>query len=100
MASIFFNIKNKVINKTVIKTTNKTLDFGVLTKLIKGVKITRIEPDTLLIKKRGYRKILFQKSFILKFNKLSYYKMNYHAIMFMYENSLRLCSSVVRAGDS
>ena len=36
-----------------------------LNKFRNGVKITNIKPIKLLIKKRGYREILFRKSFII-----------------------------------
>ena len=46
-------MKNRVKNKKIIKNNKIILDWGVLIKLIKGVKITKIEPETLLIKNRG-----------------------------------------------
>ncbi len=47
--------------------TNKMIkirNFGTLNKFLKGAKITKIKPAKLLIKNLGYRRILFQKSFI------------------------------------
>ena len=56
--------KSIIINKrNIIKTTR---NFLILNKFLKGDIITRIRPAKLLIKNRGYRDILFQKSFILK----------------------------------
>ncbi len=52
--------KNSI--KSIIR-NNRALD--VLYKFIKGVKIIKINPVKLVIKNRGYRKILFQKLFIL-----------------------------------
>jgi len=53
--------------------TNKTNDiitrprnFLILNKFLNGDKITKIKPAKLLIKKRGKRETLFQKSFIVK----------------------------------
>lgn len=45
-------------------------DFDVFRKILKGSKITKIKPVRLLIKKREKRKILFQKSSILKLIKI------------------------------
>ena len=42
----------------------KMRSFLILNKFLNGVKITRIKPAKLLMKKRGYRETLFQKSFI------------------------------------
>lgn len=46
--------------------TNFILD--VLYKFIKGVSIIKIKPVKLVIKKRGYLKILFQKLFISSYS--------------------------------
>ena len=66
-------------------------NFFILNRFRKGVKITKIKPTKLLIKKRGYRDILFQKSLISKtfysliFIKIIYgiYKINYYFIQSM-----------------
>ena len=39
-------------------------NLGTLNKFRNGAKITKIKPIKLLIKNRGYLRILFQKSFI------------------------------------
>ena len=39
-------------------------NFCILNKFLIGVKMIKVNPIKLLIKKRGYRKILFQKLFI------------------------------------
>ena len=49
--------------KTPIIKTN--LNFGILNKFRKGVRITKIRPIKLLIKKRGYLSMFVQKLFIL-----------------------------------
>ena len=41
-------------------------NLGTLNKFLNGAKITKIKPTKLLIKNRGYRDILFQKSLIEK----------------------------------
>ena len=60
-----------MVYKIPINSTNpiitKTRSFLILNKFLNGVKITKIKPAKLLMKKRGYREILFQKSFIKKF---------------------------------
>ena len=45
-------------------------NFVNLSKFLKGIKITRIKPITLLMKNLGYLKILVQKLFI-KFSHIS-----------------------------
>ena len=45
-------------------TNKKARNFGTLNKFLSGDIITRIDPVTLLIKKRGYREMLVQKSLI------------------------------------
>ena len=68
------------INKINDKIT-KIRSFLILNKFLNGAKITKIRPARLLIKKRGYREILFQKSFIKNLNfSFSYY--NYIYIIF------------------
>ena len=52
-------MKNNKINK--IKNIR---NFDILNKFLKGVRITSNKPIKLLMKKRGQRKILVQKSFI------------------------------------
>ena len=54
---------NSTANKKQL--SSKTIrNFGILNKFLRGAKITKINPAKLLIKNRGYREILFQKSFI------------------------------------
>ena len=70
--SIFVAYKPNILTK--IKYNNNTnnkeikikgiFNFDVLYKLIKGVSIIKIKPVKLVIKNRGYLKILFQKLFI------------------------------------
>ena len=63
-AVIFARIKyNKIINPRNERIT-RIRNFGTLNKFLNGAKIIKIRPIRLLIKKRGYRDILFQKSFI------------------------------------
>ena len=42
----------------------KIRNRGILNKFLRGVNIIKSKPERLLIKKRGYRKILVQKLFI------------------------------------
>lgn len=51
---------------------NKFFKFGLLDldTLRKGFKITNIKPRRLAIKKRGYRKMFFQKLFIYYIHRL------------------------------
>ena len=58
-------IINRSINDTKIKDNKINLNFFILNKFRKGAKIIKINPAKLLIKKRGYRDTLFQKSFII-----------------------------------
>ena len=54
--------KKVIINKK--KRIEIKRNFGIFNKFVKGVNIIKINPVILLIKNRGYRKILFQKLFI------------------------------------
>ena len=54
----------KAIKHKIIKNITKIRSLGTLNKFLNGAKITKIKPARLLIKKRGYRTMLFQKSFI------------------------------------
>jgi hypothetical protein len=56
----------KAIN-VIIKIGTRIRNFLILNKFRNGVKITKINPIKLLIKKRGYREMLFKKSFILTY---------------------------------
>ena len=57
-------IRYKVIIIKLIERIKKSLNLGILNKFRKGVRIIKIKPSKLLIKKRGYLIILFQKLFI------------------------------------
>lgn len=48
----------------IIAVIKKTRNLGILSKLRKGVNITRTKPIKLLIKNLGYRRIFVQKLFI------------------------------------
>ena len=52
-------------NKNTISIVAFTFKFVVFNKFRKGVSITRINPKTLLTKKLGYRKMFFQKLFVI-----------------------------------
>ena len=52
------------MTKTIKDKTIKIRSLGTLNKFFKGASIIKIKPTILLIKNRGYREILFQKSFI------------------------------------
>jgi len=51
--TIALRIKYKLVKKTIRNTIKNTRNFGILNKFLKGVKITKINPVTLLIKNRG-----------------------------------------------
>jgi hypothetical protein len=55
-----YNAKKIKITELIKKKRN----FGILNRFLNGVRITRIDPNKLLIKNLGYRKILVQKLFI------------------------------------
>ena len=109
-------MKYKLKIKTKLnKITNKR-NLGVLNKFLKGVIIINTNPIILPIKNRGYRTMLVQKLFIKIIIIKSFYLLLYRTFNRNYVNkkissimllkmllcnySIRLCSSVVRAGDS
>ena len=51
--TILRKIRYKLTKNTIRKITKKIRNFGILNKFLKGVKITKIKPVTLLIKNRG-----------------------------------------------
>lgn len=59
LRTLYRPIKNNRRNKI-----RNIRSFGTLNKFLKGVKITNSKPNRLLIKKRGYLRILVQKLFI------------------------------------
>ena len=65
--TIFFKMiyRSPIIPKT--RSIKKNRSFGILNKFRRGVIIIKVNPITLLIKNRGYRRIFVQKSFIIKF---------------------------------
>lgn len=63
---MFLMIKYKSTINKIKEIITKIRSFLILNKFLNGAKIIRIKPAKLLIKKRGYRDILFQKSFIEK----------------------------------
>ena len=95
----------RILYKTVTnKRQNKgstIRSFFILNRFFTGVKITKSSPRTLLIKNRGYLKIFVQKLFITALAYLSKkYFLLFKFMLYCMDSSTRLCSSVVRAGDS
>ena len=58
----------KIAMNSINPRITKIRSFLILNKFLNGVKITKIKPAKLLMKKRGYRETLFQKSFIKNSN--------------------------------
>ena len=78
-----------------INKSKKIRNLGILNKFLKGAKITKIKPAKLLIKNRGYRRILFQKSFISWFNIISFLSIIIHSILWIW-NKLNFQGSQFR----
>jgi hypothetical protein len=61
-------------------------NLGILNKFLNGARITTIKPAKLLIKKRGYRETLFQKSFIYKVEIIGYFLIIIYATSNLFSN--------------
>ena len=69
-ATILRKIEKSKITKISKKRIKNIRNLEILNKFLKGETITKMRPAKLLIKKRGYLEILFQKSFIVQIFKI------------------------------